>query len=43
MKGIDPYGILNQTEQPTQFGHFFHVDPPYQQSGYQVTDKISMS
>jgi hypothetical protein len=24
-------GMLNQSDQPTQFGHFFHLDPPYQE------------
>jgi hypothetical protein len=23
--------MLNQSYQPTQFGHFLHLDPPYQQ------------
>jgi hypothetical protein len=28
---IGPYGMLNQSDQPTQFGHFSHLDPPHQQ------------
>jgi hypothetical protein len=35
--GIGPCGILNQFDQPTQSGHFSHLDPPYQQ----LTDNIS--
>jgi hypothetical protein len=27
-KGIGPYGVLNQPDQPTQFGHFSDLDPP---------------
>jgi hypothetical protein len=30
-KGISPYGMFNLSDQPTQFGHFSHLDPPYQQ------------
>jgi hypothetical protein len=30
MQGIDPYGVLNQHDQPTQLGHFFDTDPPCQ-------------
>jgi hypothetical protein len=26
-KGTDPYGMLNQSDQPTQFGHFSHLIP----------------
>jgi hypothetical protein len=28
---IGQYGILNQSEQPTQFGHFSDLDSHYQQ------------
>jgi hypothetical protein len=31
MQGISPYGMLNQSNQPTQFVHFSNLDPPYQQ------------
>jgi hypothetical protein len=30
-KGIGWYGMLDQFDQPTQFGHFFHLDAPCQQ------------
>jgi hypothetical protein len=30
-KGIGPYVMLNQSNQPTQFGHFSYVDSPHQQ------------
>jgi hypothetical protein len=36
------YCMLNQSYQSTQFGHFSHLDPPYQQRGYQLTEKICM-
>jgi hypothetical protein len=29
--GVDPYRMLNQSHQPTQFGHLSLLDPPYQQ------------
>jgi hypothetical protein len=29
--GIGPYGMLNQSNQPAQFGHFSYLDPPQQQ------------
>jgi hypothetical protein len=28
-KGISPYGMLKQSYQSTQFGHFSHLDPAY--------------
>jgi hypothetical protein len=31
LERIGPYGMFNQSDQPAQFGHFSHVDPPYQQ------------
>jgi hypothetical protein len=31
MQGLDPYGMFNQSDRPTQFEDFFHMDPPYQQ------------
>jgi hypothetical protein len=31
VRGIVTYGMLNQSEQPTQSGHFSHLDPLYQQ------------
>jgi hypothetical protein len=30
-KGICPHGMLNQSYQPTQFGHLSHLDLSYQQ------------
>jgi hypothetical protein len=30
IQGIGQYGVLNQSDQPTQFGHISHLDPPYQ-------------
>jgi hypothetical protein len=30
-KGIGPYGMLNESDQPTQFRQFIHLNPPYQQ------------
>jgi hypothetical protein len=32
VQGLGPYGLLNQSDQPTQFGHLSHLDLPYQQS-----------
>jgi hypothetical protein len=26
---IQGIGMLNQSDQPTQFGHFSYLDPPY--------------
>jgi hypothetical protein len=40
IQGISPYGMLNQSNQPTQFGHFPYLDPPHQQWGLQPTKKI---
>jgi hypothetical protein len=34
--------MLNRSDRPTQFGHFSHMDPPYQQWGYQLTEMPSM-
>jgi hypothetical protein len=31
IQGISPYGMLNQSDQATQFGFFSHLDPPYQE------------
>jgi hypothetical protein len=28
---IGPYGMLNQSNQPTQFGHFSSLDRPHEQ------------
>jgi hypothetical protein len=39
---ISPYGMLNQFNQPAQFGHFSHLDPPHQQLVFQLTEKICM-
>jgi hypothetical protein len=33
-------GMLNQSDQPTQFGHFFHLDPPYQEWSYQLREEL---
>jgi hypothetical protein len=33
-----PYGMLDQSNQPTQFVHFSYLDPPHQQ----LTEKICM-
>jgi hypothetical protein len=30
-KKIGPSGMLNESDQPTQFEHFSHLDTPYQQ------------
>jgi hypothetical protein len=35
--------MLNQSDQPTQFGHFSHMDPPYQQQGYQLRDQYHVT
>jgi hypothetical protein len=31
LERIGPYAMFNQSDQPAQFGHFSHVDPPYQE------------
>jgi hypothetical protein len=31
IQGIGPYGMLNQSYQPTQCGHFSNLDLPYRQ------------
>jgi hypothetical protein len=30
-KGFSPYGMLSQSDRPTQFGYFSHLDLSYQQ------------
>jgi hypothetical protein len=40
---MGPRGMLNQSDQATQFGHFSHVNPPYQQWFYQLTEMISVT
>jgi hypothetical protein len=41
-KGNRPYGMFNQSDQPTQPGHSSHLESPYQQRGCQLAQKISM-
>jgi hypothetical protein len=37
-----PYGMFSQSDYPTHFGHFSHLDLPYQQWVYQLTEMTSM-
>jgi hypothetical protein len=37
------HGVLDESDQPIQSGHSFHMDSPYQQRGWQLTGKVSMS
>jgi hypothetical protein len=43
MQDIGPYGMLNQTDEPIQFGPFSNLDTPCWQWGLQLRDQYDVT